>query len=215
MDRVHVLVAVCALTAALVAAPGVAAQEGGSGISIGVSVGEEEYADGDRVEVDEDALVVNVTVRSENELNVIESSLHDRSIIRGVTGTSYNTSHVLETSAGPNYYRVVVEDSEGNIGSHTVNFYKQPATARELRNVVERLQERSERLEDEIDRLEERRQELNETRRDLRERLNRTRADGGGNGTDAEGDAGPEPLSGFGFVVAALAVALVGAYRRQ
>ena len=212
MKRAVVLAVVAVLATAAFVAPLASAQDGD--ISVQVSVAGEEYEDGERVDVDEDALTVNVTVESENELNAIESSLHSRSIIRGVTGNSYNTSHVLETRVGPNEYTVVVEDADGNIERHTVNFYKEATTPRELQRVVERLENRKERLEDEIDDLERRRDELRETRDNLSDRLNRT--ENGGDATDGDGAEEQEPqgLPGFGVLIALVALALVSLRRK-
>lgn len=202
------IVAVLATSAAV--APPVSAQD--AGISVQVSVASETYDDDERVDVDEDELTVNVTVESENELNVLRSTLHSRSIIRGVTGNSYNTSHVLETRVGPNEYSVVAEDVDGVIERHTVNFHKEATTARELRRVVERLQNRKDRIEDDIDSLEQRRNELRETRNNLSERLNETET-AGGDATDGE-EQEPQGLPGFGVLVALVATALVALRRK-
>ncbi|MFP4175471.1 MAG: hypothetical protein ACLFSW_06830, partial [Halobacteriales archaeon] len=95
MKRTVVLVVAVFLATSAVALPPVSAQDGD--ISVEVSVAGEEYDDGERVEVDDDELTVNVSVESENELNAFESRLHSRSILVGVTGNSYNTSHLVET----------------------------------------------------------------------------------------------------------------------
>ncbi|MFP4188353.1 MAG: PGF-CTERM sorting domain-containing protein [Halobacteriales archaeon] len=213
MKRTVVLVVAVFLATSAVALPPVSAQDGD--ISVEVLVAGEEYDDGERVEVDDDELTVNVSVESENELNAFESRLHSRSILVGVTGNSYNTSHLVETRVGPNEYTVVVEDVDGNVERHTVNFYKEATTARELQTVVERLQNRKERLEDDIDTLEDRRDELRETRDNLSDRLNETEADGdGSDGSGADDEQEPQGLPGFGAVVALVALALVAVRRK-
>lgn len=212
MKRIVVLAVVALLATAAVVAPPVSAQDGD--VSIQVSAGGEEYDDGERVDVEADELMVNVTVESENELNFLRSSLHTQSIVVGVSGNSYNTSHVLETRLGPNDYTVTVEDVDGNVARHSVNFYKEATSPRELRQVVNRLQNRKERLEDDIDELRNRRDKLNETRRELRQELNETRNDGGDT-NETEDSEEPQGLPGFGVLVALFAVALVAAGRRH
>ena len=212
MKRIVALAVVALLATATVVAPPVSAQDGD--VSIQVSAGGEEYDDGERVDVEADELMVNVTVESENELNFLRSSLHTQSIVVGVSGNSYNTSHVLETRLGPNDYTVTVEDVDGNVARHSVNFYKEATSPRELRQVVNRLQNRKERLEDDIDELRNRRDELNETRQELRQQLNETRNDGGDT-NETEDSEEPQGLPGFGVLVALFAVALVAAGRRH
>jgi hypothetical protein len=212
MKRIVALAVVALLATAAVVAPPVSAQDGD--VSIQVSAGGEEYDDGERVDVEADELMVNVTVESENELNFLRSSLHTQSIVVGVSGNSYNTSHVLETRLGPNDYTVTVEDVDGNVARHSVNFYKEATSPRELRQVVNRLQNRKERLEDDIDELRNRRDELNETRQELRQQLNETRNDGGDT-NETEDSEEPQGLPGFGVLVALFAVALVAAGRRH
>lgn len=212
MKRIVALAVVALLATATVVAPPVSAQDGD--VSIQVSAGGEEYDDGERVDVEADELMVNVTVESENELNFLRSSLHTQSIVVGVSGNSYNTSHVLETRLGPNDYTVTVEDVDGNVARHSVNFYKEATSPRELRQVVNRLQNRKERLEDDIDELRNRRDELNETRQQLRQQLNETRNDGGDT-NETEDSEEPQGLPGFGVLVALFAVALVAAGRRH
>jgi hypothetical protein len=212
MKRIVALAVVALLATAAVVAPPVSAQDGD--VSIQVSAGGEEYDDGERVEVEADELMVNVTVESEKELNFLRSTLHTQSIVVGVSGNSYNTSHVLETRLGPNDYTVTVEDVDGNVARHSVNFYKEATSPRELRQVVNRLQNRKERLEDDIDELRNRRDELNETRQELRQELNETRNDGGDT-NETEDSEEPQGLPGFGVLVALFAVALVAAGRRH
>jgi opacity protein-like surface antigen len=212
MKRTVALTVVALVATAAVVAPPVSAQEGD--VTVQVSVAGERYDDGERVEVEADELRANVTVDSDNDLNAFRSTLHTKSVIVGVTGNSYNTTHVLETRPGPNDYTVTVEDVDGNVARHTVNFYKEATSPRELRQVVDRLQNRKERLEDEIDELRNRRDELNETRQELQQQLNQTRNDGGGGNTD-EPEQEPQGLPGFGVVVALLAVALVSMRRRH
>lgn len=214
MRTLYVLAAVALLAVSSVAAPAAAQDDG---IDITVSVDGEEYDHDDRVDTDAEELVVNVTVESENELNVVESSLHSRSIIAGASGNSYNTSHVLDTRLGPNDYTVTVEDVEGNVERHRVNFYREATNPRELREVVERLQERRDRLEEEIDELEERRDELNQTQQDLRQQLNESDGSNGDDGGSDDDGASDEPqgLPGFGALVALVAAALVALGRRN
>ena len=213
MKRTAVLAVVTVLLASAAVASPVLAQD--DGISLEVSVDGEEYDDGERVEIDADELIANVSIESENELNVVETTVHTQSIIAGVTGNSYNTSHVIETRIGPNEYTVRVEDVDGNMARHTVNFYKEATTPRELQQVVDRLEQRRERIEDDIESLRDRRDELNETQQDLRQRLNETESNGGGDGNGADNGGGdeqePQGLPGFGVVVTLVAAGLVGA----
>lgn len=207
MKRTLLLTAVLALVA-LMAVSTAAAQDG---ITVNVSVEGEQASDGERIQVKQQEVAVGVTVESENELNTLEASLHNETVIAGINGTEYSTSQILEIRPGSNTYSVVAKDLEGNLERFSVDLYREPVTVREVREAVERLEDRRNALENDVERLEKRRDELTERRDNLSSRLKDTGDGEGGNG--GGDDSGSEGLPGFTAVVTLVAVVLVAAGR--
>jgi len=201
MKRVLFIAAVAVLVAVVAIVSPAAADP----VSIEVSVEGEAVEDGETFEVDEQEVAVGVTVESENELNTLETSLHNTTVYAGINETRHSTSQILETRAGSNLYTVVAKDLEGNEARFTVDLYREPVTPAEIRDAVESLEERRGSLEDEIDELEHRRDELNRTRQDLLQQVD--------DGDDEEPDDDGEGLPGFGVFAALVALALVALRR--
>ncbi len=195
MKRFFVLAAVAGLVAVgLVASPASA-----DSVSVEVVVEGEQVEDGETFEVEEQEVAVGITVESENELNTLETNLHNTTVYAGINETRHTTSQVLETRAGSNVYTVVATDLEGNEARLAVDLYREPVTPAEIRDAVESLEDRRNTLESEIDELEERRDQLNQTRQELLEQVDE----------DDDGEPEDEGLPGFGVLAALVALSLV------
>ncbi len=212
-------------------APPVAAQEGEEP-SVSVSFESEDVSDGEKVEIlPTQEIKVVATARSDNELNTLEGRLHNTTVMQGINGTSHNVSHALSTRPGPNFYTVKVTDTEGNVATSTINFYRIPSNTVQVKRVLERLEQRKFSLEKDIESLEERKESLQEENEDLRQRRQNAEeerlafdstsgADGDGDGEDEEpetDEAGEQSLPGFTAVAALVAalLAAVGVNRRR
>lgn len=198
--------------------------------SVSVSFESEDVSDGERVEIlPTQEIKVVATARSDNELNTLDGRLHNTTVVQGINGTSHNVSHALSTRPGPNFYTVKVTDTEGNVATSTINFYRIPSNTVQVKRVLERLEQRKTSLEGEIGSLEERKESLQEENEDLRQRRqvaeeerlafdSPSGADGDSDeGGKESGEVGDESLPGFTAVAALVAalLAAVGANRRR
>lgn len=182
MKRTLATVAVVVLSIAVLSASPVSAHaghgadggdstEGLEGISVSVSVDGTEVSDGERLNVEEGEVFVNVTVESENELNSLTAEFHNKTVSVGINETSHNQSYVVESRPGSNLYTVTAKDLGGNTAVQSVDLYREPTTAVEMKRTVDRLEKRIAVVENEIAELEERREELEQENNDLEERL--------------------------------------------
>ncbi len=204
------------LTVGLLSASPVSAQEDGD-ISVDIVVDGVDATDGERIEVGTDEEVrVNVSVESETELNTLEARLHNKSITMGVNETEHHESYFVGTEPGANVFTAEATDLDGNTATASVELYREPVTAVEMRQVVERLSDRKQALEDEIEELEERRDALEEKRYGLEEQLLVLEEEVADDEEFQEVAAEERNLPGF-TVVAALSALLIGllAVRRR
>jgi len=145
--------------------------EASADVSVSVSVDGTEVSDGETLNVEEGEVFVNVTVESDNELNSLTAEFHNKTVSMGINETSHRQSYVVESRPGPNLYTVTARDLSGNTAVHSVDLYREPKTALEMKTTVDRLERRIATVEDEITELEERREELERANEDLEERL--------------------------------------------
>jgi len=201
-----------AVVALLVVASGSVAADG---IDVTVEYDGEEVADGEKVEVEETEFEVNVTVESEDGINSVYATLHNRTLAQGAGGDAYrfNTTHVLTTEVGPNEYTVVVKGVNGEKEVHRAYLHRVPTNVGELQEAIHRLEEEKNKLEEEIDELEEKREELENRNEELLVALNETEGS-----EDSLPVSAGERLPGFtgvGALVALLVAAGLVARRRR
>lgn len=192
--------------------------DGTDGFSVSVYVDGTEVSDGERMNVKEGEVFVNVTVESENELNSLTAEFHNKTVSMGINETSHSQSYVVESRPGPNLYTVTVKDLAGNTAVQSVDLYREPNNAVEMKRTVERLEKMISATESEIAELEQRREELEQAKSDLEDRLVALQDSAANEEEVASGDdegaeevnleESEQTLPGFTALAAVLAVAL-------